>query len=76
MTNTTITPKGTTHIKLNKDNEPIMFYKLSPVQFNDGTIGESLQYFNYDWNNWQGLVNTRNEVMNLIKSNDKSIIVI
>jgi len=70
----TQTPKGTTHIKMGDNNERIRYYKLTPVNFNDGTTGTRIEYFNYDWESWQGCVNTYNEVLNLITNKDKSII--
>lgn len=74
MTTTTTPPKGTTHIKINDNQEPVRYYKVSPVKFNDGTTGTKIEYFNFDWNSWQGCVNTYNEIFTLITNKDKSII--
>ncbi len=71
---TSTTPKGTTHIKVDSNNEPVTYYKVSPVKFSDGTTGTRIQYFNFDFESWQGCVNTYKEVFTLINSNDANII--
>jgi len=67
-------PEGTTHIKINEKGEHVKYYKLTPFTFNDGTPGTRIEYFNYDWMDWTGCVNTYDEILRLIRSKDKSII--
>lgn len=73
-------PKGTTHIRVSEktcyDGNKRTFtdyYRLTPFKFNDGTDGTRLEYFNYDFESWQGCVNSYSEVFNLIATNDKTI---
>lgn len=73
-------PKGTTHIRTSEevcyDGNKRMFtcyYRVTPITFNDDTEGTRIEYFNYDFESWQGCVNTYDKVFNLITSKDKTI---
>lgn len=80
MTDLQIIPAGTTHIitrlKTCYDGKERLFtnyYRVTPFTFNDRTAGTRIEYFNYDWESWQGCVNSYDEILALINSKDQSV---